>query len=80
MRHKIALQYYPMNVPDKKLHLVLISLLKNLFPKRPVDELLAMIHQYDIKNLLDIAAMLLSFGVKLTYINPQPVDIKYLNA
>ena len=80
MRRKIRLQYFPMDIPGKKLHLLLISLLKNLFPERGVDELLGLVHQYSVKSLLDLSAMLLSFGVKTTYVDPQPVDITYLNA
>jgi hypothetical protein len=79
LRQKVKLQYFPLQTKDKKLHLLIISIIKNVYPQKKVDELLAMIHQYEIKTMLDVAAMLLSFDIKTAYYDPQPAQVNYLN-
>ncbi|MBN1275285.1 hypothetical protein JXA12_03255 [Candidatus Woesearchaeota archaeon] len=80
MRRQVRLEYFKVDAQGKTMHLLLISLLKNLFPKRSVDELLGLIYEYSVKTLLDAAAMLMSFGVQVTYVDPQPENVNYLNA
>ena len=79
-KREIKLAVYDLHIEGKRMHLLLLSLLKAYFPKRNVDELLGLTYQYSIANLLDLAAMLMSFGLRVTYIDKRPTNIPYVNA
>ncbi|MBD3209379.1 hypothetical protein GF367_03085, partial [Candidatus Woesearchaeota archaeon] len=79
-KRTVKLEYYGLDAPGKHLHLLLVSLLKKYFREKKPDELLGLTYQYSVRNLLDVGAMLLSFGLRTTYHDPHPDDVTYLNA
>ncbi len=81
MRHSVRFEYFDLDVKGhQRLHLLLVAVLKNLFPERGADELLGDAFQYQARSVLDTAALLLAFGAKVTYHDPAPGDVQYLNA
>jgi len=81
MRHSIRFEYFDLDVKGhQRLHLLLVAVLKNLFPERKADKLLGEVLQYQARSVLDTAALLLAFGAKVTYHDPAPGDVQYLNA
>lgn len=80
LRRRIRLEYFNLQAPGKAMHLLLVSVLKNLAPERRADELLALVYEYSIRSLLDLAAMLMSFGAKVTYVDEHAENVPYLNA
>lgn len=79
LRRTIRIPYLAQKKKGQHKHLLLVSLIKNAFPHKNADIILNKVKVYAVSSLYDLAAMLMSQGVKVQLVDTNASDIKYLN-